>query len=76
VRRSTGELLVLMIAGTVCSAILLSGAFLAVFALIHPDRDLSTGFDALAGVLNTLVGLVAGFLAGRTDMSRRTKADE
>ncbi len=65
--RSTGDLLILIIAVTICFAVLASGAWLAVLALTQPERDVSAGFSAVADVVNTLIGLLAGFLAGRTD---------
>jgi hypothetical protein len=70
VKRATGELLILMIAATVCTSIVAAGIFLAIYSLVYPDRDASLGFDALAQVLNTLIGITAGFLAGRTDRRR------
>lgn len=65
--RSTGDLLILIIAITICFAVLASGAWLALLAFAQPDRDVSAGFSAVADVINTLIGLLAGFLAGRTD---------
>lgn len=65
--RTTGDLLLLIIAFTVCFSVLASGAWLALLALTQPDRDVSAGFNAITDVINTLIGLLAGFLAGRTD---------
>lgn len=65
--RTTGDLLILLVAGTVCFAVLAAGTALFVVTLIHPDRDTSGGFHAISDVVNTLIGLLAGFLAGRTD---------
>jgi hypothetical protein len=71
VRRSTTDLLLLMIAGTVCLVILFVGG--AVFVLELRGSDTSKLAGNLTDVVNTLVGLLAGFLAGRTD--RRRKAE-
>jgi hypothetical protein len=65
--RSTGDLLILIIALTICFATLASGAWLAILAFKQPERDVTQGFAAVADVINTLIGLLAGFLAGRTD---------
>lgn len=63
--RPTGDLLVLMIAGTVCFGVLASGAIIAVVVLLHPETDVSNWISRVSGILNTMVGLLAGFLAGR-----------
>jgi hypothetical protein len=65
--RSTGDLLVLMIAGTVCFAVLATGAAIFAAELINPDVDTSGPSGQVGDVINTLIGLLAGFLAGRTD---------
>lgn len=64
-RRSTGDLLVLMIAGTICITVLAAGASLTIVAIVQPERDITDTVGALANVINVLVGLLAGFLAGR-----------
>jgi hypothetical protein len=63
--RSTGDTLILMIAGTVCVSVLLSVLTVVVLQFIQPDNK--GGFAAIADVINTLISLMAGFLAGRTD---------
>jgi hypothetical protein len=65
--RTTGDLLVLMIAGTVCGVVLLVSLSLIVEAWVHPEADTSGASAAIGDVINTLVGLLAGFLAGRTE---------
>jgi len=66
-RRTTGDLLILVIAVTICFAVLAGGGALVVLALAQPTRPLATAFAAIANVINILIGLLAGFLAGRTD---------
>lgn len=65
--RSTGDLLVLMIAGTICVVVVTVTLSLIVQAWFQPDRDTSPAASAIGDVINTLIGLLAGFLAGRTD---------
>jgi hypothetical protein len=55
-----------MVAGTICAGVLLGGAALVVSEFVQPQIDTSAGARAIAGVINTLVGLLAGFLAGKT----------
>jgi hypothetical protein len=65
--RTTGDLLILVIASTVCFSVLASGMALFIVTLLYPEEDTSQGFHAVSDVINTLIGLLAGFLAGRTD---------
>lgn len=65
--RSTGDIMVLMIAGTVCSSIFVGGAAIIALAIFVPDKDTTAFARNIADLLNTLIGLLAGFLAGRTD---------
>lgn len=64
--RPTGEILVLMIAGTVCWSVLASGLIIALISLFRPEVDVSHWISRVSGIMNTMVGLLAGFLAGRT----------
>jgi hypothetical protein len=74
--RSTTDLLILMIAGTVCFAVLAFGAAVAVIEIRNPDADTSTAASAISDILNTLIGLLAGFLAGRTDALRTLRREQ
>ena len=64
--RSTGDILVLMVAGTVCFTVLSSGATIVIIELFHPSTDTEAGLRTITGIVNTLIGLLAGFLAGKT----------
>jgi cytochrome c biogenesis protein CcdA len=70
VARSTGELMVLAVTFTVCFSIIMTGTFVAIIVAIHPGADVSIWVTRVTGLLNTMIGLLAGFLAGRTDMRR------
>ena len=65
VDRPTSEVLIILVTLTVCLAVLGFGTMLAVIAFRDPSIDLSDGFAAVGGILNTLLGLTAGYLAGR-----------
>jgi len=67
-RRSTGEILVLMVAMTVCGYVVITGAVIIGLVIFRPDHDYSAAARNIADVINTLIGLMAGFLAGRTDV--------
>ena len=53
-------------------------AAIAASELIDPDTDTSGAANAVADVINTLIGLLAGFLAGRTELQkvRRERREE
>lgn len=68
--RSTVDWLVLMIAGTVCFAVLAAGATVALLEIRDSTVDTTGIVSSLADVINTLIGLMAGFLAGRAQWGR------
>jgi hypothetical protein len=65
--RPTGDLMVLMVATTVCGSVIVGGAAIIVITLVKPSVDITNAARNVADLLNTLIGLLAGFLAGRTD---------
>lgn len=71
--RSTTDLLILLIAGTICFSVLASGAAIAIIEIQDPNTDTSRAVGAISDVVNTLIGLLAGFLAGRTDVERQLR---
>jgi hypothetical protein len=60
----------LLIGGTICAVVILVGGGIVLLALLQPTRDTSNAGRALGDLVNTMVGLLAGFLAGRTDVLR------
>lgn len=74
--RSTTDTLVLMIAGTICFTVLATGATVAVVEIRDSSVDTDGIVGSLSDVVNTLIGLLAGFLAGRAQVQqRKTAAD-
>ncbi len=57
----------LCITATVCFGVLASGVLVGLVVLKDPHADVSIWVSRITGILNTMVGLLAGFLAGRTD---------
>jgi hypothetical protein len=78
--RSTTDILILMIAMTICFAVLAAGAAIAAIEFKDPGTDTSQAQGTIGDVINTLIGLLAGFLAGRTEAQRvhreRREAEE
>jgi len=66
--RSTGEILVLMVAATVCGYVIVSGTVIILLVFVRPEVDTTNAARNIGDVINTLIGLMAGFLAGRTDV--------
>lgn len=71
--RSTTDLLILLIASTICFSVLAAGATVAIIEIKDPSVDTSQAFKSVQDVINTLIGLLAGFLAGRTESTRETR---
>jgi len=64
--RPTSDILILLVAFTVCFTVVTSGATIVVIELFHPSTDTSDGLRTITGIINTLIGLLAGWLAGKT----------
>jgi hypothetical protein len=64
--RNTSDLLVLMVAGTICFTVISGGTAVIILEIVRPDVDTSAATRSLVGIVNTLIGLLAGFLAGKT----------
>ena len=71
--RPTGEILVLLIAVTICGGVGITGVAMIVFLFLNPTADIKAAGDLIAGVVNTLIGLLAGFLAGATQANAMKK---
>lgn len=74
--RSTPDLLILVIAGAIGITVVSFSVWLGVLLVTQPERDVTTAATALAGILNTMVGLLAGFLAGRLGRTGQKVEDE
>jgi ABC-type amino acid transport system permease subunit len=66
-KRSTGEIMVIAITFTVCWGVVASGLAIFILAVLRPEVDITVWVTRVTGLLNTMIGLLAGFLAGRTD---------
>jgi ABC-type proline/glycine betaine transport system permease subunit len=71
-KRPLMDIIILMVAATICSAILISLIAIAAIELINPDQDTTVATATMASFLNILMGLLAGFIAGRTERKQRS----
>jgi len=71
--QTTSDKMVLMIAGTICISVLTIVVVVAIISFLYPDNK--GGYAAVADIVNTLISLLAGFLAGRTEASIRARHD-
>ena len=62
-----------MVAGTVCFAIIGTICTVVVIEIVRPSTDTSQAVRQVTGIINTLIGLLAGFLAGRTDYTMQNQ---
>lgn len=65
----------MMVAGTVCFSVLASGAVMAIVVIIEPTTDIGVWVTRITGVMTTMIGLMAGFLAGRTDTKQASEEE-
>lgn len=69
--RGTSDWLVLLVAGTICLVVVGTSGALIYAALFHPEADSSPAAAQIGDIINTLVGLLAGFLAGKAEAAVR-----
>jgi hypothetical protein len=58
-----------MIASTVCLVVVGGVATIVVVEILHPQTSTDAAVASINDIVNTLIGLLAGFLAGRTDLN-------
>lgn len=61
--------MILIITGTVCFSVLSIGFTIGVILIVQPATDLSPWLGRFTNLLSGLIGLLAGYLAGRTRSS-------
>jgi uncharacterized protein YcfJ len=71
VNRSTTELVVLVLAVSVCAAFLAVVCALVVIEATHPERDTRLATEAVGGVFGVFVGVVVGYVLGQRDGRHR-----
>lgn len=76
--RTTSDILVLMIAGTICASVFGATVFLILSDLLNPDGEHVGAAALVSDTIQMLVSLLAGFIAGRTEATtmRRTREKE
>lgn len=75
-KRSTVELMVLMLTATVCAALLLLGGSIAVIEVVNPTADTTGGVTAFAATVEILTGAVLGLIAGHSTARMARRHDE
>lgn len=69
--RPIGELMLLLVAGTVCAVVLVSAFAVLVAEIVEPEADTSGAAKTIGDSLSALIALLAGFLAGRSRVDTR-----
>ncbi len=65
--RPTSDILVILIALTICTYVLVSIGLSIVLLFINPKSEpLANAIRNVGDIINTLIGLLAGFLAGKS----------
>lgn len=68
--RGTADIVVIMLTATLCAIVLSAGLSLLILSIFRPDADLTPLIGAVSHALTTMIGLLAGFLAGRSLLRR------
>jgi hypothetical protein len=59
-----------MISATICFSVLASGAIATIEKVLNPSANVDSIIRLVSDTLNTLIGLLAGFIAGRTQLGK------
>ena len=73
--RPTVDMLILMIAGTICISTLGYGVAVAVLVFVQPQKNHGPAVALLSSTFQLLIGLLAGFVAGRTEKTLRSGSE-
>ena len=68
--RPASELIVLLVAGTVCAVVAFTVLGIIVVEIVNPEANTGQIAAIMGDILNTLIGLAAGLLAGSAGRSR------
>jgi predicted permease len=74
--RSTGDIIVLMIAFTVCTVVLITTIAIIGIKFFKPEVNTDIAVRTVSGLTNTLIGLLAGFIAGRSTILREDRVKQ
>ena len=74
--RSTGDIMILMVAFTICMGVGIGGVSAIVYVFIHPGAAVQNIAELITSVINTLIGLLAGYLAGSTSLQEDHSEEE
>jgi len=74
--RPTGDILVIIISATVCIGISGVGLATIVFLFLNPTADITAPARFVSDAVQTLIGLLAGFLAGTTTVLTRRRPED
>jgi hypothetical protein len=72
--RSTTDIVVLMFATLICSALVIIIMGVIILRVVHPELDFSKAGDAVFNLLSTIIGALVGFVGGR--LKGRAEANE
>lgn len=70
-RRTTADLVILALTGVVATVVLVSIVGIIVLEIVRPAAEITVLASRVAGIVNTLIGVIAGYLAGRSSSTER-----
>jgi hypothetical protein len=75
-KRSTPDLIVILLTSCVVFVVVFSLIGAVVLRIVSPSSDLTQIAKSIAGITNTLIGAVVGYLAGRGVIPKEPPTDE
>jgi hypothetical protein len=73
--RSTGDILILIVTLTICASVIGAGIAVALRSLLAPEINSAGAWALVSDSINTLIGLLAGFIAGRTERGGQSASE-
>jgi hypothetical protein len=73
--RSTADTVVLWLAGTVCTVIILDVIMVFIIVIFKPDENIVGAARNITDIINVLIGALVGYLAGAKTTGKKSEEE-
>jgi hypothetical protein len=70
VKRTTPEVVILMITTTICVSVISAGIVVGIIEIVSPEKDTNEITGRITAIVNTLIGVLLGYITGRSQKGR------